>query len=222
MTKLRIIGDVHGQIDFALKRNARPYLELIADCAYSVQVGDMGDAETYAELTSGVDPAHHRFFGGNHDHYDVLPKHSLGDFGTFSLGGIEFFFIRGARSSDREKLLERGKELGRKLWYEEEEIPESKHDSIVQAYLECRPNLVLSHTCPAHIVPFIHEHVRQQRRYPIHEKSESSITNHLLERLFDAHQPAKWCFGHYHNDWSYCELDTVFHCVGELSFFDIQ
>ena len=83
---------LHGQIDFALRKNARPYLESISECPFSVQIGDMGDAETYAELTSMVDATRHRFFGGNHDHYDFLPTYSLGDFGKFCLGGIDFFF----------------------------------------------------------------------------------------------------------------------------------
>ena len=93
---LRIIGDVHAQVDFVLRREAHGYLELIADCDYSVQLGDMGDAETYAELNRVADVERHRFFGGNHDHYSHLPPHALGDYGPVNLGGVEFFFIRGA------------------------------------------------------------------------------------------------------------------------------
>ena len=78
---LRVIGDIHGQLDFALRCGRRRYLEIIADCEHSVQVGDMGDAETYAALEAQVNARQHRFFAGNHDHYDSLPRHSLGDFG---------------------------------------------------------------------------------------------------------------------------------------------
>ena len=44
MPTLRIIGDVHGQVgpDDPVASRARPYLEIIADAPYSVQVGDMG------------------------------------------------------------------------------------------------------------------------------------------------------------------------------------
>jgi hypothetical protein len=47
MPTLRVIGDVYAQIDQAdlFTRDARPYLEIIADAAYSIQLGDMGDRE---------------------------------------------------------------------------------------------------------------------------------------------------------------------------------
>lgn len=216
---LRIVGDVHGQVDFVLKRGARTYLEIIADCKYSVQLGDMGDAETYSELIKNVDPKFHRFFGGNHDHYDCLPPHSLGDFGGGELGGVEFFFVRGAMSIDRRKLVERGQQLNRKLWYEEEEIATSEHASILAAYRESKPNLVLSHTCPTCIMPFIQDFV--ERTSHVKRPRQTSPTNELLEQLLEIHRPKMWCFGHYHQDWHYREDGTDFHCVGEHSCLDV-
>ena len=219
---LRIIGDVHGQVDFVLRSTARTYLELTKGCEFSVQLGDMGDSETYDELRSHVDPLKHRFFGGNHDHYPYLPRHVLGDYGICELGGIEFFFVRGARSSDKKKLLERGAKLGKTLWFEEEELPESEHNAILESYLQHRPKLVLTHTCPAFIGPFIHDHVRRKSTHPVQDRYDSSATADLLQRLYLAHQPQLWCFGHYHHDWHYREDSTEFRCVGELSFFDVE
>lgn len=219
---LRIIGDVHGQVDFVLKSSAKTYLELLEDCDYSIQLGDMGDAETYKELTSLVDPDRHRFFGGNHDHYPHLPAHAIGDFGMHELGGVEFFYVRGAASSDKKKLLERGAKLGRTLWHEEEELPESTHDAILNAYVHHRPQLVLTHTCPASISPFIHDHVRRKSRYPVQTRNDFSMTATLLQRLYAAHQPSMWCFGHYHHDWQYRDEATEFRCVGELSYLDVE
>jgi hypothetical protein len=90
---LRVIGDVHGQIqpDDLLFGKSKPYLELITEAPYSVQVGDMGDGETYQQLVINVDASRHRFFPGNHDHYDQLPPHSLGDFGAVCWGGWTSF-----------------------------------------------------------------------------------------------------------------------------------
>ncbi len=124
--KLRVIGDVHAQIEQAdlFTRDARPYLELIAGAAYSIQLGDMGDRETYEHLVSHVDAGRHRFFPGNHDHYDGLPPHSLGDFGAVHWGGVDFFFVRGAWSSDRELLVRLGREQGKTLWFRQQELPE--------------------------------------------------------------------------------------------------
>ena len=216
---LRIIGDVHGQVDFVLKRNATPYLELIEDCEYSLQVGDMGDAETYAELTASVDPERHRFFGGNHDHYPDIPAHALGDYGAAKLGGIEFFYVRGARSSDKKKLIERGRKLDRKLWFEEEEIAETEHDAVLETYASSKPRVVITHTCPASVKPHILDYASQNRRPQLEDRHFSSRTGDLLQRLLDTHQPELWFFGHYHHDWSYREVTTTFRCVGELSFF---
>jgi len=49
MSILRIVGDVHGQIELEdlLTEQARPYRELIAGTTDSTQIGDMGDGETY-------------------------------------------------------------------------------------------------------------------------------------------------------------------------------
>lgn len=73
---LRVIGDVHAQIGHAdlFTRGARPYLEIIADDAYSIQLGHMGDGEAYAQPVDRVDAGRHRFFPGNHDHYTAGPN----------------------------------------------------------------------------------------------------------------------------------------------------
>jgi hypothetical protein len=61
---LRIIGDVHAQIEHAdlFTRDAQPYLDIIADTPHSVQLGDMGDRATYEQLVARVDAGRHRFF----------------------------------------------------------------------------------------------------------------------------------------------------------------
>lgn len=220
---LRVIGDVHAQVDFVINRKHIPYLEIVSGCDYSVQIGDMGDNETYLELIAKVNAEKHRFFGGNHDHYCNLPQHALGDFGLHSLGGVVFFFVRGARSNDKSKLLETGARVGKKLWFEEEEVSLCLHDSILEAYLDEKPDIVLTHTCPPSIGKFVKDFVSNQSRFPI-KKSESvddSRTGNLLERMLDNHRPNLWCFGHYHHDWHYNDGDTEFRCVGELSYFDI-
>ena len=86
----------------------RSYLDLIAGVDRSVQIGDMGDAETYQLLADLVDVGKHRFFPGNHEHFPDLPPHCLGDFGATCWGGVDFFFVRGAASSDRDKLVRMG------------------------------------------------------------------------------------------------------------------
>lgn len=224
MARLRIIGDVHGQLDREglYTRGAVPYLETIAGAAHSVQVGDMGDAETYEQLVAQVDPARHRLFPGNHDHHGHFPPHCLGDFGVAECGGVEFFFVRGAASADREALIRRGREQGRTLWFEQEELTDAEMLAAEAAYLRARPRIVLSHDAPAEIAEVVWGYVRGRRAPNPGAVFRPSRTNRFLERLYRLHAPTLWAFGHHHHDWQ-CDLGgTRFACVGELSHLDID
>lgn len=224
MSLLRVIGDVHAQTDREnlVRRGARPYLEIIADAPASVQLGDMGDGETYDQLLREVDPARHRFFPGNHDHYDRLPPHSLGDFGPVELNGVAFFFVRGAASKDREKLVRMGRQLGKRLWFEEEELTDEQMAAAEAAYLVARPRLVITHDAPTEIARLACRHANERAPAGSQRPYHASRTSDFLARLLDQHRPRLWLFGHYHRDWSYREQETHFVCVGELSHRDIN
>jgi hypothetical protein len=221
MNTLRIIGDVHAQIEAEdlLKRGGRPYLELIAGAEYSVQIGDMGDRIAYDQLRANVDPAKHRFFPGNHDHYDCLPPHALGDFGLVSHGGVEFFFIRGAASSDREKLVRVGRELGKTLWFAEEELAVEQMQAAAKAYRAARPSIVLSHDAPTDIARAVWMETPQPLRAG--ETFRPSRTNDFLVQLLETHPPRLWLFGNHHRDWRERAGRTLFVCVGELAVVNI-
>jgi hypothetical protein len=221
---LRVIGDVHAQIEPAdlFTRDARPYLEIIADAAFSVQLGDMGDQGTYEQLVARVDAGRHRFFPGNHEQYDRLPPHSLGDFGPVLLGGVDFFFIRGAWSSDREKLIQLGREQGKTLWFKEEELTEEQMRAAEREYLRARPQIVLSHEAPTSVARIAWQHARRLSPPNSRAVFSSSRTSDFLSRLLEHHQPRLWLFGHHHHDWRHREGQTRFVCVGELSYVDID
>jgi len=224
MAPLRIIGDVHGQVDSEnlFTRNARPYCDLIAEVPYSIQIGDMGNGRIYALLIANVDASKHRFFPGNHDQYDCLPPHSLGDFGAVTWGGVDFFFLRGAASIDRDKLVSLGKKLGKTLWFEQEQLTDEQMEVAEKEYLRARPTIVLSHDAPAEIAKYAWEHARRQGP-PIPDPTfRPSRTNQFLTRLLEKHAPRLWVFGHHHRDWRYREGETQFVCVGELSHIDID
>jgi predicted phosphodiesterase len=224
MTILRIVGDVHGQTDpdNLYTRGARPYFEIIANVACSIQVGDMGDGDTYRQLIAHVDPGRHRFFPGNHDHYDQLPPHNLGDFGAISWGGVDFFYVRGAASSDREKLVRLGQKLGKTLWFEQEELTEEQMRAAAQEYTQVRPRIVLSHDAPTDIARFAWQHARRSGPPNPGRAFCPSRTRKFLQGLLEQHEPRLWLFGHYHRDWKYREGETLFVCVGELSYVDID
>jgi hypothetical protein len=221
---LRVIGDVHAQIEQAdlFTRDGRPYLEIIADAAYSIQLGDMGDRETYEQLVARVDAERHRFFPGNHDHYDGFPPHNLGDFGPVLWGGVDFFFVRGAWSSDREKLVQLGQEQGKTIWFEKEELTDEQMRAALEAYLRARPRIVLSHDAPTHVARLAWHHARRLGAPNSRAVFCASRTTDFLERLLEYHQPRSWLFGYHHRDWRYKEGGTIFVCVGELSYVDID
>jgi hypothetical protein len=224
MTRLRIIGDVHGQIDLEnlITRHARPYEELIAGASHSIQVGDMGDGETYDHLIAHVDAARHRFFPGNHDHYNRLPPHSLGDFGPACWGGVDFFFVRGAASADQEKLVRLGRQLGKTLWFEQEELTDEQMQAAQHAYVQAQPRIMLSHDAPTHVARLATQHARRFNPPNPEATFVASRTTDFLERLLQHHQPRLWIFGHHHHNWRFREDETLFMCVGELSYFDVD
>jgi hypothetical protein len=223
MSGLRVIGDVHGQIlpDDLLPGQPRSYTDLIAGAPYSIQVGDMGDGDSYDQLIARVDAGRHRFFPGNHDHYDRLPPHSLGDFGAVRWGGVGVFFVRGAASADRNKLVALGRKLGKTLWFEAEELTGEQMRAAEQAYLGARPGVVLSHDAPTDVARLAWAHARRLGAPQPGAVFRPSRTNALLQRLLEQHAPRLWLFGHYHRDWRYREGGTQFACVGELSYVDV-
>jgi len=221
---LRIIGDVHAQIEHAdlFTRDAQPYLEIIAGAAYSVQLGDMGDQETYGQLVARVDAGRHRFFPGNHEHYDGLPPHNLGDFGSVQWGGVDFFFVRGAWSSDRELLVQLGREQGKTLWFKQEELTDDQIHAAVEEYSRNRPRIVLSHDAPTHVARLAWQNARRFSAPNPKAAFCASRTTDFLERLLENHRPRLWLFGHHHRDWRHKEGGTLFVCLGELSYVDID
>jgi hypothetical protein len=214
-TGIRIIGDAHGKIDWNIL--GRPsYLDLIADRDASVQLGDMGDEEAYALLGERVDPLRHRFLPGNHDDYDRLPPHSLGDFGVAALGGVEFFFVRGAFSVDKALRLKSGIP-----WWPQEELDEAAMDRALAAYAAARPAIVLSHDCPT-VVSRILGDVKVLADYGFDRDTFETRTGLLFQKMLDLHRPRLWAFGHYHRNWKLDLRGTTFRCLGELSCLDLD
>jgi Icc-related predicted phosphoesterase len=151
-----------------------------------------------------------------------LPPHSLGDFGAINWGGVPAFFIRGAESVDREKLIRLGQENGTTLWHSQEELNESQMRGAEDEFLRLKPQIVLSHDAPTDIARLIWKYANQFR-YPIPGAVfRPSRTNHFLAKLHDRHQPRIWVFGHHHRDWKYQDAETLFVCLGELSYIDID
>jgi len=191
------IGDAHGQYD--------RYVKIARKRDFTVQIGDLGFKYGCLE---NLDPEKHKVVGGNHDKYPSLVEypHYLGDYGMASVGGVEFFFYRGAYSIDRQY-----RTIGID-WWEEEQLKVDDFMKAREIYREAKPDLVLTHDCPESIGLML---------LPPGSHLYQNTTNWALQELFNIHQPKKWRFAHWHRSWSMTVNGTEFRCLNELETEEI-
>lgn len=208
MPKLRLIGDVHGHM--------HDYVLLAHAAEYSIQLGDLGF--NYKRLAD-LDPERHKVLGGNHDNYEEVDgvfvnqtPHFLGDFGTYSMPDfLDIFFVRGGYSIDK---------MYRRLgvdWWPAEELNYAQMVNAMKAYIDSKPDFVVTHECPESIIPEVST-LKLWDGKPI----VPSSTARLLDEMLKTHRPKVWVFGHHHKTWSK-EIDgTQFICLAELEEMDID
>jgi len=198
-SKFIIVGDVHGMTD--------KYAEMVKRYRHSLQVGDMGFG--YKDLKK-LDPENHKFIGGNHDNYDIINDcpNNLGDFGTWNVPDFgDIWFMRGAWSIDR---------LWRTVgisWWENEELTREECEKAVDHYLECKPDIVVTHDCPRDIYPYV--------GVPLYNYSVQK-TPEALQLMFNKHKPKAWIFGHHHQLLMEEIEGTQFVCLPEMCGLEID
>lgn len=213
---LRVCGDVHGCINIIHPRKNRSYLDIISGCEYSVQLGDMGfNYDGLKDIS-----LNHRFIAGNHENYNDLPRHSLGDYGTCDIGMWSFFYVRGAWSIDIKQRQAYEFHNGVKVWWFEEELSNRQMQDCYDKYVETKPSVVMTHSCPSSVADMVGN--PGVWKYFGWDEPKTSNTQLLLQEMFDVWQPDLWIFGHFHRDWFGIVNDTDFICVDELSFLDFD
>ncbi|MCR4415763.1 MAG: metallophosphoesterase [Thermoguttaceae bacterium] len=197
---LTLVGDVHS--------NIADYMRLVERSAYSIQLGDLGFDYS---LLQQLDPARHRFLPGNHDNYEALPPHAMGDFGLWRIPGAEpgnlsgeVFFVRGAFSIDRSSRTENVD------WFAQEQLSEEQFAQALELYAKVRPDFVISHDGPTSVVACLADYRPTAR------------TNQGLQAMLDIHRPKRWFFAHHHFMWGKEIGGTLFMCVGELAALDMD
>ncbi len=204
MKSIVVIGDVHGKLN--------QYFDMIEYCNHSVQVGDMGYRY---ELIRGA-PHTHIWFPGNHDNYNLYKSepNCIGDYGTYTLNGIKFFFIRGAFSIDKLDRIKLESKWG-KTWFEEEQLSQRELGDMIELYEKEKPDFVLSHDCPSFIAKLVGK-AQVLINYGFNPDTFKTATQCALDLCFQIHKPKLWIFGHYHNAFDFTS-DTRFMCLPELA-----
>ncbi len=205
---LRITGDVHGMTE--------QYVLDVQEsaCEHSLQIGDMGFH--YEDLLE-LDSKNHKFIGGNHDNYDVYDRcpHALGNFGKQSLGGLDFYYIRGAFSIDWKDRIVREMQTSRKSWWKQEQLNREQQEAALKDYCAAKPSVMITHSCPTSIAKHIgNPGVLISWGYDA--DTFNTDTQQLLQDCLDCHKPDVWIFGHFHRTLDFKLNGTRFICLGEL------
>ena len=210
-----LVGDIHGHLD-SFRRKMKKYRKEFPNDTV-VQVGDLGIGFTKSQ--SAVLPEHCKFVRGNHDNPAVCRLHPnyLGDFGSAEIDGHSVFFVSGAWSIDRALRIE-GVD-----WWPEEELTIAELNTALDAYIEAKPEIMITHDAPHPASHYLLNRFALQSQAWYKESSVNPTrTGQALSAMFEAYQPKLWAFGHWHTDWEKQIGNTRFLCINELNFKHID
>lgn len=201
-----IVGDIHGktkeyQALLARHKDRLPYES-------SIQLGDFGVG--FVPIPPDL-PENAWFIRGNHDDPTgcKLSSHYLGDYGYKEIDGIKIFYISGAWSIDRAMRVEGIS------WWRDEEMSVAELSKAFDLYYEVKPDIVISHDGPGQATRKMINQYRVVNDYGL--TVHDTKTGYALGAMFTAHEPSKWFFGHWHDDWKSKIGKTTFQCLNELS-----
>jgi predicted phosphodiesterase len=209
---VRIIGDVHGKYN--------QYVAIANQAEASVQVGDMGFRY---DLIESLDPVKHVFFGGNHDNYDqyYAAKNALSNFGTDKVGDLDFFYVRGAFSIDKQARILHEQRTGYKSYWDKEEMSDAQLADCIELYRQLKPVVMLSHDGPTQATKVI-SNPEVLRAFGFNPDTFKTRTQQALTLMLKYHKPKLWIFGHYHKSVKFSVEGTQFACLPELGFVDVD
>ena len=204
---MRFLGDIHGEFSVLYKTLKKYPNDTI------VQVGDMGlgfnlnydhynhKTGLWEVLNGNADPEkmppNFHFVRGNHDSpqkSQTYPNY-LGDYGYNKQ--LNLFYVSGGYSIDKDS---------RKIgidWWPDEELDYHELTNAINLYDETKPEMVVSHECPARIQKMITNN-------DIYGFSRTALA---LEEMLQIHKPKYWIFGHYHKVWRKTISGTTFICA---------
>jgi Calcineurin-like phosphoesterase len=208
MTKIVVVGDVHGKTQQYQKMLRQKY-----EGVRTIQIGDMGIGFKHVGLHKMGD--NHKWFRGNHDNPEKCLQNPnyLGDYGFLEADSL--FWLAGAFSIDR---IWRTPGV---TWWPGEELSTSELQKAFDLYLEVKPRFVVSHEAPTEAAKNM-LHGLLGDYFAAKADCTMSRTAEALQVMFDTHKPEQWVFGHYHVDKSFDWRGTKFTCVAELSTYELE
>jgi predicted phosphohydrolase len=206
MSKITIIGDVHGKTNQYQKMLRQKYAG-----QRTIQIGDMGIGfKGTPGLHKDIMGDNHKWFRGNHDDPEKC-RASVGYLGDFGfLPEDDLFWIAGAHSIDY------AWRIPGKTWWAEEELSWTQLDAALDLFIKRKPRFVISHEAPQNAAFWMLTAVVPGFRP---EKMVQTRTGSAMQRMLDYHRPEKWIFGHYHIDKTFNFQGVEFTCVNELSTY---
>ncbi len=208
MILTRLIGDKHGLWN--------DYQLVIQGVEKSIQLGDFGIGFAgdywHDRVNDTIGNTGHRFIRGNHDD----PKKCKEMLSWIPDGTIEndVMMIGGAWSIDADY---RSPGID---WWRDEELSESELAALHDVYTTVRPRVMITHDCPTLTAYYMF--IRAGLRTYGGRTLTLTRTGEAFQKMFEAHQPEYWYFGHWHHT-KRMQIDkTVFQCLGELDYMDVE
>lgn len=213
---VRFIGDVHGKYG--------RYKNLIRNVPCSRQVGDMGVGFYYIDhegnRLSAPNPPYdtmkregdHKYIRGNHDNPRICKQQELWipDGHLETLNNKKIMYVGGALSVDRNLRRE-----GYNYW-EDEELSHEDFINYLYSYSTNKPNIMVTHDCPEQVV----QHWLQA--FNKVKYNDPSYTRYAFDYYITVHKPKYWIFGHWHQAFMKELNGTIFICLGELNYIDLN
>ena len=215
MTLTRLIGDIHGVVNdykaYAIDKFEGPTIQ-IGDFGIGFGQGDYWHESVNDYHTRGG----HRFIRGNHDNPDMCKTMS----GWIKDGTVEndVMYIGGAWSIDNPAAPPGWyrRTAGYNWWFDEE-CSDEQFEQMFETYKTVKPRVMITHDCPAKV------------SYPMFWGSGfikgpvyPNRTSAWFDRFIDAYEPEAWYFGHWHKTMAHKHGRTMFQCIGELDYIDVE
>ena len=206
---IKLIGDIHGKWQ-DLNKILRNHKQIPGT---TILMGDIGVG--FPRATTLTLPTDTFFIRGNHDNPAVAKAHPqhLGDYGYKEIDGHRTFYVAGAWSIDQAFRTED------RTWWRDEELSIPELNAAHEQYVDTKPDIMLTHDGPNQATtPLLNRYAMFPGENPVIK----TRTGQALTAMFEAYQPKVWIFGHWHATWRKEINGTLFICLNELEWLDVD